>query len=137
MGELATFHEVNKLQLMAHSPLLCRELGRLVVTGKEMNREELLARYGECFMEALSFHATVKKNTDVLMHATGRLKRKITAAETAKILDAIRRYRDRILPVNEPLELLRHHAARCGDEFLREQTYLKPHPMELMLSIHG
>lgn len=137
MVELALFHGVNKLQLMAHSPRLCREMGKLIATEKAMQREDLLARYGKCFMEALSFHATVKKNSDVLMHIMGYFKKGLTTAEKAELLELIGQYHARLIPLTVPLTLLRHYASRSGQDSLREQTYLKPHPMEHMLRNHG
>ena len=137
LGELLAFHTVHKLQLMAHSPKIYRELGKLVASGKGMKREELLARYEEHFMEALSLHATVNKQTDVLMHIMGYFKKKISTAEKAELLDVIQRYHDRIISLIVPLTLLRHYAARHGEEYLGRQTYLKPPPAELMLRNHG
>jgi uncharacterized protein YbgA (DUF1722 family)/uncharacterized protein YbbK (DUF523 family) len=133
MGELAAFHEVNRLQLMAHSPRLYREMEKLLATGKSMKREELLTRYGKCFMEALSFHATMKKNTDVLMHIMGYFKKQLSHAEKAELLELIRQYHARLIPLIVPVTLLGHHISRLGLEYLLEQTYLKPHPMEFML----
>jgi len=133
MGELVAFHSINKLQIMAHSPRLCREMGKLLAIGKAMKREELLARYGECFMKALFFHATVKKNTDVLMHIMGYFKKELSHAEKAELLEVIRQYHARLIPLIVPVTLLRHYISWFGQDYLREQTYLKPHPMELML----
>jgi uncharacterized protein YbgA (DUF1722 family)/uncharacterized protein YbbK (DUF523 family) len=133
MGELSAFHGVNELQIMAHSPRLYREMGKLVATGKAMKREELLARYAECFMEALSFHATVKKNSDVLMHIMGYFKKELSHDEKAELLELIRQYHALLIPLIVPVTLLRHYISRFEQDYLREQTYLKPHPMELML----
>ena len=135
--KLSAFHGVNKLQLMAHSPRLCREMGKLVATGKAMKREELLTRYGEYFMEALSFHATVKKNSDVLMHIMGYFKKELTIAEKAELLEVIRHYHARLIPLIVPVTLLRHYISRFEQGSLGEQTYLKTHPVELMLRNHG
>jgi uncharacterized protein YbgA (DUF1722 family) len=35
-----------------------------------------------------------------------------------------------------PVTLLRHHVDRLNVEYLRGQTYLNPHPKELMLRNH-
>ena len=137
LGELLAFHTVYKLQLMAHSPKIYRELGKLVASGKILKWGELLARYEERFMEALSLLATVNRQTDVLMHIMGYFKKKISTAEKAELLDAIQRYHDRVIPIIVPLTMLRHYAAHHGEEYLGGQTYLKPHPAELMLRNHG
>jgi uncharacterized protein YbgA (DUF1722 family) len=35
-----------------------------------------------------------------------------------------------------PLTLLRHHARKQGASYVLDQTYLAPHPKELMLRNH-
>jgi uncharacterized protein YbgA (DUF1722 family) len=40
------------------------------------------------------------------------------------------------VPLVVPLTLLRHHARLHGIEYLAAQTYLDPHPRELMLRNH-
>jgi len=54
VSQLVTFHARHKLQVMAHSPSIYRELGTLVAHGKEMKRPELLQRYEALFMKALA-----------------------------------------------------------------------------------
>jgi len=137
MGELAAFHGINRLQLMAHSPRLCREMGRLVATGQEARLEELLARYADCFMGAFYYHATVKKQRDLLLQIMGSFSKALTPAERAELLAVIRHYHARLIPLTVPLTLLRHYISRFGQDHLLEQTYLKPHPLELMLRNHG
>ena len=46
-------------------------MGRLVATGKSLNKEELKTRYSVLFMEALTYKSTPRKNTDVLLHYGG------------------------------------------------------------------
>jgi uncharacterized protein YbgA (DUF1722 family) len=40
------------------------------------------------------------------------------------------------VPLVVPLTLLRHHVRAHGVEYLAGQTYLEPHPRELMLRNH-
>ena len=46
-------------------------------------------------------------------------------------------YRVGYIPLVVPLTLLKHHVRRLGIEYLVQQTYLDPHPAELMLRNHG
>jgi uncharacterized protein YbgA (DUF1722 family) len=40
------------------------------------------------------------------------------------------------VPLIVPVTLLRHHVRRFNVEYLAGQTYLEPHPKELMLRNH-
>ena len=135
-GDLVTFHTGHKLQLMAHSPQLYREMGRLVAGAKELARSELYDRYAELFMRALSCPATARKNTDVLMHILGYFKKELSGEEKEELLGIIRQYHDRFVPLVVPLTLIRHYVNKYGQEYLLGQHYLEPHPQELMLRNH-
>ena len=45
-------------------------------------------------------------------------------------------YASERMPMLVPLTLSRHHLRRCGVRYLAEQTFLQPHPVELMLRNH-
>jgi uncharacterized protein YbgA (DUF1722 family)/uncharacterized protein YbbK (DUF523 family) len=136
MGDLVAFHTTRKLQIMAHSPEIYREMGKLVAHGKGMDRGDLLARYQELLLRALSLHATVKKNSNVLSHIMGYFKKELTPGEKEELLDILRQYHEQILPLIVPVTLLKHYVRKYRQEYLKTQSYLNPHPMELMLRNH-
>lgn len=136
MGELVSFHTRCKLQIMAHSPAIYRELGALVAHGREMRMDELLQRYEALFMKALALNATVSKNCNVLQHIMGYFKKELSPAEKSELLEVIEQYRHNLVPLVVPLTLLKHYIAKYDQEYLREQHYLSPHPAELMLRNH-
>jgi uncharacterized protein YbgA (DUF1722 family)/uncharacterized protein YbbK (DUF523 family) len=136
LGRLVAFHTCHKLQIMAHSPKIYREMGTLVAHGKEMKRAELLQRYEELFMKALALHATVSKNCNVLMHIMGYFKRELSRAEKEELLGVISHYHDHLVPLIVPLTLLKHYVNKYEQRYLQQQHYLSPHPAELMLRNH-
>jgi uncharacterized protein YbgA (DUF1722 family)/uncharacterized protein YbbK (DUF523 family) len=136
MGDLVEFHARRKLQIMAHSPEIYREMGRLVAEGKAMERADLFDRYRELLLRALSLHATVKKNTNVLSHIMGYFKRQLTTEEKAELLEVITSYHEGLVPLIVPVTLLKHYVRKYHQEYLQKQTYLSPHPLELMLRNH-
>lgn len=136
LGDLVEFHAGRKLQVMAHSPQLYREMGRLVADGKGMEREVLFERYQELFLRALALHATVRKNCNVLSHIMGYFKKQLDAREKAEMLDIMGNYRASMIPLIVPVTLLKHYVAKYGQEYLARQSYLNPHPVELMLRNH-
>jgi uncharacterized protein YbgA (DUF1722 family) len=135
-GGLVAFHTAHKLQLMAHSQAAYAALGRLVASQNRLPRAELRRRYTGDFMGALSRIATRGRNANVLQHAAGHLKREIDAQARRELAELIHDYRRGLVPLVVPITLLRHHARAHTVATLRGQTFLEPHPRELMLRNH-
>jgi uncharacterized protein YbgA (DUF1722 family) len=86
-------------------------------------------------MEAMRTLATRGKNANVLNHAAGHLKH-LPASSRQELAALIDDYRQSLVPLIVPITLLRHHARTGSVEYLNGQTYLEPHPKELMLRNH-
>lgn len=136
VADLVAFQAREKLLLMAHDPVRARALGRLVAEAKGRDPADLASEYRAEFMAALSRIATTRKNTNVLQHMAGYLKRVLDPATKAELHAAIEDYHRGLVPLLVPLTLLRHHVRVHGIEWLAEQSYLEPHPKELMLRNH-
>ena len=135
-GQLVEFHTAHKLQLMAHALEPYRELGSLVASVKYQPRDKIRAAYQDGFMGALARVATRSRNTNVLQHAAGHLKRGLDSASRTEMADLIHDYRLGSVPLVVPVTLLRHHARHLDVAYLNGQTFLEPHPKELMLRNH-
>jgi uncharacterized protein YbgA (DUF1722 family)/uncharacterized protein YbbK (DUF523 family) len=133
---LIAFHTRNKLLLLAHSPQHHRQMGKLVAGGKELPLKELYTRYQDIFLEALRLKTTNKKHTNVLMHMLGYFKEQLSAVEKQEMLELIEQYRLESLPLVVPMTLVSHYVRKYDETYLKEQTYLQPHPAELHLRNH-
>ncbi len=136
LGSLVAFHTAHKLQLMAHAPQAYATLGRLVAGAKALPRSEVCARYEDAFMEGLKAIATVRRNTNVLHHILGYFKKSLDAPSRAELLGLIEDYHGGLVPLVVPVTLVRHLVRLHGVGYLAGQTYLTPHPKELMLRNH-
>ncbi|HQR30592.1 MAG TPA: DUF1722 domain-containing protein, partial [Anaeromyxobacteraceae bacterium] len=136
VGDLVRFHTAEKLLLLAHHPEGYRQLGRIVAAAKGVPRAELAARYGALFMESMARPATTGKQVNVLQHMAGYFSGDLSTDERAELQDSIRDYGKRLVPLVVPLTLVRHHVRKLGVTWLAGQTYLEPHPKELMLRNH-
>jgi uncharacterized protein YbgA (DUF1722 family)/uncharacterized protein YbbK (DUF523 family) len=134
--ELIEFHARHKLQLMAHSPKLLSAMGKLVASGKTVPPVELMENYCQLLMAALTYRATVKKNVNVLYHLIGYFKKLNNTDEQAELVELIERYARQIVPLVVPLTLIGHYVRKYKITYLTGQTYLEPHPAELMLRNH-
>jgi uncharacterized protein YbgA (DUF1722 family)/uncharacterized protein YbbK (DUF523 family) len=135
-GQLVDFHTAHKLQLMAHSTVAYRELGRLVATMKRMNRSSFRDRYESGFMAALKPIATPGRTANMLQHAAGHLKKFLDPASRGELSELIHDYRKGLIPLVVPVTLIGHHARRYEVDYLNGQVFLEPHPKELMLRNH-
>jgi uncharacterized protein YbgA (DUF1722 family)/uncharacterized protein YbbK (DUF523 family) len=131
------FHTAHKLQLMAHSPAAYRELGRRVAEIARSARPAFRERYATEFMAALAKPATRGRNANVLQHCAGFFSRALDADSRTELTALVDDYRRGLVPLIVPITLIRHHARDRGVDYLMGQTYLEPHPKELMLRNHG
>jgi uncharacterized protein YbgA (DUF1722 family)/uncharacterized protein YbbK (DUF523 family) len=136
LGALVTFHSVHKFQLLAHSESDYRALGRLVANAKNIPLVEAYERYGRGFMNALRIPATAKKHANVLEHMTGYFSNELSPGERQELVEIIRDYRRRLIPLVAPLTLIRHYVKKYDVAYLQHQTHLAPSPKELMLRNH-
>jgi uncharacterized protein YbgA (DUF1722 family)/uncharacterized protein YbbK (DUF523 family) len=132
-ADAAAFHGAHELQLMAHSPVACRELGRRVAEVARARRGEFRERYAADFMAALARIATRSRNVSVLQHGAGHLKRALSPRSRAELAGSIDDYRRGLVPLVVPITLIRHHTRHLGVSYLAGQTYLEPDPKELLL----
>jgi uncharacterized protein YbgA (DUF1722 family) len=135
-GDLVRFHTAEKLLLMAHDPASYQSLGRLVADAKKTGIKETLARYAPAFMAALKVPATSRRHVNVLQHAAGYLRGPASEAERRELGHIIDDYRRGLVPLIAPVTLLRSLVRVHGIAYLEGQTYLSPHPKELMIRNH-
>ncbi len=135
-GGLVSFHTDHKLLLMSHSQKHYSLLGRLVAGAKKGKKEEIFGKYITTLMDGLKLIATVKKNTNVLMHILGYFKNNLSADEKAELLEVIDHYHKGLIPLVVPVTLINHYVRKYAEPYLKGQHYLNPHPLELMLRNH-
>ncbi|MEI6314063.1 MAG: DUF523 and DUF1722 domain-containing protein [Syntrophus sp. (in: bacteria)] len=134
--DLEAFHRCHKLLFMSHSQKHLTVLGRIVADHERKPLSDTLSEYFQVMMEGLKLIATPKKHTNVLMHMMGYFKTQLTAGEKQELLDILERYRQGALPLIVPVTLMTHYVRKFDSTYLKEQTYLNPHPVELMLRNH-
>lgn len=131
--KVVEFHTRYKLSLMAHHPESYRALGHLVANIKDYPIHTFIEEYRLGLMQALTYRASRKNNTNVLMHLQGYFKRSLNSLQKTQLAEVIESYRLGELPLLAPLTLLKHYLALYPDEYLVQQRYLNPYPSELKL----
>ena len=87
-------------------------------------------------MEGLRLLATIKKNTNVLLHIAGYFKKWLPPEDKRELLEVIEQYHKGYIPLIVPITLVNHYVRKFDESYLRNQFYLNPHPVELMLRNH-
>ena len=136
IGAVVEFHSSEKLLLRAHNEVAYRELGRLVANAKPMPRAAFAAEYQQGFMEAMAHRSTTRRHVGVMEHMLGYLRDTGDDQARSEARSAIEDYRNGLVPLIVPMTLFRYLARRYDIEYLLRQSYLNPHPKELMLRNH-
>jgi uncharacterized protein YbgA (DUF1722 family)/uncharacterized protein YbbK (DUF523 family) len=136
VGGLVAFHTAHKMALLAHSTTAYQELGRRVAGAAKAPRAALRHEYETRFMRTLTIPATRARHTNVLQHMAGHFKKALDERSRRELADTIDEYRRGMVPLVVPLTLIRHHVRMLDVPYLAGQTYLEPHPRELMLRNH-
>ena len=92
--------------------------------------------YGQLFMKALAVKTTVRKHRNVLQHLAGLLKRQLNEIARVELHEVIHDYHQGLVPLSVPITLIRHYVKIFDVPYLQDQTYLNPHPKELLLRNH-
>jgi uncharacterized protein YbgA (DUF1722 family)/uncharacterized protein YbbK (DUF523 family) len=133
---LVKFHTENKLLFFAHNEKMYREMGRLVAKAGKNDNGDIFTAYEMMMIDTLKYRATPSKHTNVLMHMMGFFKRLLSADEKQEMLEKINQYKEGFIPLIVPVTLMAHYVRKYDEPYLKTQTYLNPHPVELRLRNH-
>ena len=121
---------------MAHGPHKLKELGQLTARIKDHKPAEFRDAYMAGFMGILEMKGTTRKHVNALQHMVGYLREHLNAEERKRVLSVIEEYRQELVPLIVPMTLVRHYIEMHDVPYVNSQTYLAPHPRELMLRNH-
>ena len=130
---LVKFHTVQKFAVLAHDEPAYRELGRIVAGVTTSDIEARCRDYISLLMGAMKVLTTPKKHANVLMHIMGFFKKSLTSGDKKELLRLIDAHREGLVPVIVPITLINYFRKRHPNAYVDGQTYLEPHPPELML----
>ncbi|NVK21765.1 MAG: DUF1722 domain-containing protein [Kangiellaceae bacterium] len=133
LKSLVAFHSRYKYLIMAHSYQAYKELGRLVANDGSKHIHTIISEYEQLLMQALRTVASSKSHTNVLYHILGYLKRDISSEAKQELIKIIEQYRKGVVTLIVPVTLINHYINQFGSNYISNQAYLNPHPIELGL----
>jgi len=135
-GAVVDFHACEKYLLMAHDPQGLKKLGQSLAAVASETPTRFRAHYMSDFMAILTKTATVRKHVNTLQHIAGYLRTHLSDDEHHRVLAVVEDYRHGLVPLIVPMTLIRHYIELHDVAYVNRQTYLNPHPRELMLRNH-
>jgi uncharacterized protein YbgA (DUF1722 family) len=133
LRSLIAFHTANKMTLLSHDEPGYRRLGRWWRSASRSRARSCAGRYEAGFMTTLEKLATPGRHVNVLTHMLGHFTDRLEPVARQELLAVVEDYRRGLVPLIAPLTLIRHYVRTLKVEYLLGQTYLDPHPKELML----
>jgi uncharacterized protein YbgA (DUF1722 family)/uncharacterized protein YbbK (DUF523 family) len=133
LHNLIKFHSRYKYTLMAHHQVLYKALGKMLANTGDDSIEDVSNRYFKLFMQALAKPASVRNQTNTLLHILGYLKKSVSSESRRSMASVIHKYSQHKLPLITPLTLLSHYIEQHGSKYIREQRYFNPYPEALGL----
>jgi len=137
IADLIGFHARQKIQLMAHSPALLREMNALLARARDFKARQLASRYEALLLQTLAVRVTAPRMANAIQHMLGHFKRELSADEQQEMAEILAQYRQGLLPLIVPMVLVQHHVRRFRPAYLIQQSVLAPHPLELKLRNHA
>lgn len=132
MKELVDFHSRNKYLLMAYSQAKLKILGRIAANHENAGFAGIVSEYKIEFSSALAHAPKHTSHINVLMHTLGYFSDKVSSGEKQYFLDSLQSYRNGKLPLSVPQSLIRSWIVRFKEEYLKDQTFFRPFPEELV-----
>lgn len=136
LSTLMTFHARNKFLIQSHHEQRMRRMGRDLAQCPPRAARRHIGVYETELMQALKTLATVRKHTNILQHMLGFLRDRIDAFDRKELAGIIEDYHRELVPLIVPVTMMRHYVMKHDIDFLRDQYYLNPHPLELKLRNH-
>ncbi|SDJ31566.1 YbgA family protein [Salimicrobium halophilum] len=126
--ELFDFQSYHKYLLMAYSPNIQKQSGRLLARGEEVPFYELAEEYSQLLEKAMDHVPTRERHVNACQHIAGHVKRKLTQEEKELLQYKLEQYVAGDLSLQKVRKLLREWAHKYGDHYIATQAYLHPHP---------
>lgn len=130
--KLFQFHAKHKYLLMAHNPVVYKELGRFLGQAEE-SADDISEQYITGLMTGLQRKATRKTHCNTMQHLLGYFKKELNKEQKQEMLEQIDGYREGLLPLMAPLTLFKHYLREFPKPYLQGQSYFEPYPAQLRI----
>ena len=130
-NKLISFHSAYRLILMGYNQKILRVMGTLVANSKNRPIHEVMNEYEVLMAAAMNKPPNVSSMINVLQHAIGYFKDRLSTEEKKYFLELIESYRKKRITLNVPRTHIQQLSVKFNEEFLLRQKFFNPFPIEL------
>ena len=144
MDALVEFHNENILLFMSYNQKLTKVLRSIItnydkaesekMTSNKENSEfqNIIQEYEISLKQVFLKAPRYTSNISTLIHSMGYFSEDLTQDEKEFILKTIEEYREGRVPLSVPQYIIRTEAVRFNNEYLINQSFFEPFPLELV-----
>ncbi|MBX0357937.1 DUF523 and DUF1722 domain-containing protein [Halobacillus sp. Nhm2S1] len=132
MNGLQQFHARNKYLFMAYHPGTLKKLGQTVANHDHLDYEHVIENYEPLLHQLLERPAKPTAHVNVCQHIAGYFKKELSKEEKENFQSLLEQYKEEKVPLSAVLSVLNCWVARFQSEYLSQQTYFEPYPLELV-----
>ncbi len=132
MKNLVDFHSRNKFLFMAHNQKTMKKLGNITANHEKKEVSEVFSDYENTMLRLLKDEPKYTSWINVMQHAFGFVSDNLKTDEKQFFINSIEEYRDERIPLSVLIRLLQSWAIRFDVEYLINQSFLSPYPLDLL-----
>ena len=132
LNQLLRFHTENKFLLMAYSQKELRILGNILANQEKQPLPSVFSEYEQHLFTAFSKAPRYTSKINVLNHVFGYVSQDLTENEKKFYMNLIKKFRNDMVPLSVPINLVRSWVIRFKQSYLLPQTFFQPYPDELL-----
>jgi len=128
---LIEFQTKHKLLFMAYDQERMKKMGRIVGNQAKKPLEDVMEEYSKLFYQLINKIPSYRSHVNVIQHALGYFKNKISSQEKEFFLAELERYENGVVNLNTIIHLIREWIIRFQEDYLANQSYFQPYPEDL------
>ncbi len=132
LQQLLRFHTENKFLLMGYSQKELRNLGNILANQDKQTLSAVFSEYEKHVHNALSKAPRYTSQINVLDHVFGYVSQDLNDNEKKFYASLLQKFRDGLIPLSVPINLVRSWVIRFEQPYLLPQTFFQPYPDELL-----
>jgi len=132
INKLIKFHSENKFLLMSYGQKYLKKLGQIIADNKKISLNQLFNEYEQNLYLAFKRGSRCTNNINVLQHTFGFISKNLNSDEKKMFINTLDDFREGRVSISVPLNLVKSWVLRFKVDYLRNQTFFEPYPIELL-----
>ena len=131
INDLIDFHTKNKFLIMSYNQKNLKIMGNIIANKEKRQIDDISVEYEKYLYSSFSKGPSCGSNINILQHAFGYISQNLKKDEKKLFLEYIKNYEKGLTPVSVPVALLKYWIIHYDIEYLKNQTFFEPYPVDL------